>query len=54
MEYMLEGVYSHVAPCKDVAMWLDQRYGDTRGGMDLFPPQVKFMESQFKTDQAEF
>jgi hypothetical protein len=55
MEYMLEGVFSHVAPPRKVSLWCEKRYNSNiRGRMTDRPTEHKFTESMVKTDQAEF
>jgi hypothetical protein len=55
MEYMLEGVFSHVVPPIKVYLWCEKRYSsNTRGNMSHRPADHNFTESIVKTDQAEF
>jgi hypothetical protein len=55
MEYMLEGVFSHVVPPRKVALWCEKRYiSNMRGKMSHHPAGHNFTESMVKTDQAEF
>jgi hypothetical protein len=55
MEYMLEGVFSHVVPPRKVSLWCEKRYSsNVRGNMSHRPVEQHFTESMVKTDQAEF
>jgi hypothetical protein len=55
MEYMLEGVFSHVVPPRKVSFWYEKRYiSNVRGNMNHRPADHHFTESMVKTDQAEF
>jgi hypothetical protein len=55
MEYMLEGVFSHVVPPRKVALWCEKRYSSNmRGKLSHRPAGHNFTESMVKTDQAEF
>jgi hypothetical protein len=55
MEYMLEGVFSHVIPPRKLALWCEKRYSSNmRGNMSNRPTEHNFTETMVKTDQAEF
>jgi hypothetical protein len=55
MEYMLEGVFSHVVPPRKVALWCEKRYSsNVRVKMSHRPAEHNCTESMVKTDQAEF
>jgi hypothetical protein len=55
MEYMLEGVVSHVVPPRKVALWREKRYSSNmREKMSHRSVENNFTESMVKTDQAEF
>jgi hypothetical protein len=55
MEYMLEGVFSHLVPPMKVYLWCEKRYNSNiRGRMTDRPTEQKVTESMVKTDQAEF
>jgi hypothetical protein len=55
MEYLLEGVFSHVVPPRKVSLWCEKRYSsNVRGKMRHRPADHHFTESMVKTDQVEF
>jgi hypothetical protein len=55
MEYMLEGVFSHVVPPRKVALLCEKRYSSNmREKVSHRPAEHNFTESMVKTDQAEF
>jgi hypothetical protein len=55
MEYMLEGVFSHVVPPIKVALWCEKRYiSNMREKVSHRPAEHNFTESMVKTDQAYF
>jgi hypothetical protein len=55
MEYMLEGVFSHVVPPRKVYIWCEKRYSsNVRGNMSHRPADHYFTGSMVKTDQSEF
>jgi hypothetical protein len=55
MEYMLEGVLSHIVLPRKVALWCEKRYSSNmRGNTSHRPAEHNFTESMVKTYQAEF
>jgi hypothetical protein len=51
----LEGVFSHVVPPGNVALWCENRYkSNIRGRMTDRPTEQNITESMVKTDQSEF
>jgi hypothetical protein len=55
MDYMLEGVLSHVVPPRKLSIRCEKRYNSNiRGRMTYRPTEHKGTESMVKTYQAEF
>jgi hypothetical protein len=55
MEYMLKGVFSHVAPPRKVVIWCEKGYkSNIRERKTYRPTEHNLTESMVKTYQAEF